>query len=91
MNCAGSEQRLDVAKHHGASNVFSFNSKHPILMSFHLHSQFGTVPATVEKILNLAIALRESADPIMKNLSTTLSTRQLLRIGNRCAVYSKVN
>lgn len=45
----------------------------------------------MEKILNLAEFLRESNDPVIKNLSTTLSTRQLLRIAHRLSVYSSDN
>lgn len=41
----------------------------------------------MEKILNLAELLRKSNDPIVRNLSTTLSTRQLLRIAHRMSVY----
>lgn len=41
----------------------------------------------MEKILNLAELLRKSKDPIIRNLSTTLSTRQLLRIAHRMSVY----
>lgn len=42
----------------------------------------------MEKIINLAELLRKSQDPIIRNLSTTLSTRQLLRIAQRISVYS---
>lgn len=42
---------------------------------------------SMEKILNLADLLRKSKDPIVRNLSTTLSTRQLLRIAHRMSVY----
>lgn len=42
----------------------------------------------MEKILNLADSLRKSHDPIVRNLSLTLSTRQLLRIAHRMSVYS---
>lgn len=41
----------------------------------------------MEKILELAEILRKSNDPIVRNLSTTLSTRQLLRIAHRMSVY----
>lgn len=45
----------------------------------------------MEKILGLAEFLRESNDPVLKNLSNTLSTRQLLRIAHRMSVYSSDN
>lgn len=35
----------------------------------------------------MAESLRKSQDPIVRNLSTTLSTRQLLRIAHRMSVY----
>lgn len=41
----------------------------------------------MDKILDLAELLRKSKDPIIRNLSTTLSTRQLLRIAHRMSVY----
>lgn len=41
----------------------------------------------MEKVLNLAEMLRKSQDPIIRNLSTTLSTRQLIRIAHRMSVY----
>lgn len=49
--------------------------------------QYGDVSSSMEKILNLAELLRKSNDPIVRNLSTTLSTRQLLRIAHRMSVY----
>lgn len=41
----------------------------------------------MEKILNLAELLRSSQDSVHRNLSTTLSTRQLLRIAHRISAY----
>lgn len=52
------------------------------------HLQYGDVSPSMEKILNLADLLRKSNDPIVRNLSLTLSTRQLLRIGHRMSVYA---
>lgn len=43
---------------------------------------------SLEKIVNLAHLMRGSMDPIVKNLASTLSTRQLLRIAHRMSVYS---
>lgn len=45
----------------------------------------------MEKILNLAQLLRQSKDPIVQNLATTLSTRQLIRIAHRMSVYSSTS
>lgn len=53
-------------------------------------SQYGEVSTSMHRILNLAIALREAKDPILKSLSATLSTRQLLRIGHRGSVFASV-
>lgn len=54
-------------------------------------SQYGQISPSMQQIVNLAFALREAKDPIMKNLSTTLSTRQLLRIAHRSSVFSSVS
>lgn len=35
--------------------------------------------------------MRSAKDPLIKNLAATLSTRQLLRIAHRMAVYSPEN
>lgn len=35
--------------------------------------------------------MRSAKDPLVKNLSATLSTRQLLRIAHRMAIYSPEN
>lgn len=53
-----------------------------------MYTQYQTVGPSLEKIINLAHLMRGSADPIVKNLSTTLSTRQLLRLAHRMSVYS---
>lgn len=45
----------------------------------------------MEKILNLAERLRLSKDPMVQNLATTLTTRQLIRIAHRLSVYSSVS
>lgn len=50
--------------------------------------KYGSVGPSLEKIINLAHLMRESSDPIVSNLATTLSTRQLLRIAHRMSVYS---
>lgn len=61
--------------------LFNFNN-------YYLRLQYGEIGESMEKILNLAEILRKSKDPIIRNLSTTLSTRQLLRIAHRMSVYS---
>lgn len=53
----------------------------------YLYFQYGEISPSLTKILNLAEHLRSSKDPILKNLSFTLSTRQLLRIAHRMSVY----
>lgn len=45
----------------------------------------------MEKILNLAQLLRQAKDPIVQNLASTLSTRQLIRIAHRMSVYSSAS
>lgn len=49
--------------------------------------QYGQVSQSIEKLLNLAELLRKSNDPVIQNLSTSLSTRQLLRIAHRMSIY----
>lgn len=50
-------------------------------------SLFGKPKFELEQIFELAHFLRESKDPILKSLSSTLSTRQMLRIAQRMSVY----
>lgn len=52
-----------------------------------INKMYGKVGSSLDKILNLAHNLREAHDPILKTLSATLSTRQLLRIAHRMSVY----
>lgn len=63
------------------------------VLTFHslLETQYGSVGASFDKIINLAHLMRSAKDPLLKNLSATLSTRQLLRIAHRMAVYSPEN
>lgn len=49
---------------------------------------YGTMGASLAKIVDLAHEMRSSADPIVRTLAHTLSTRQLLRIAHRMSVYS---
>lgn len=42
----------------------------------------------MQKIIDLAHMFRDASDPVMENLSGTLSTRQLLRIAQRMSTYS---
>lgn len=49
---------------------------------------YGRIGESLARILDLAHLMRDSADPIVKTLSQTLSTRQLLRIAHRMSVYS---
>lgn len=49
--------------------------------------QYGDISQPLHSIINLADELRSSEDATLKNLSTSLSTRQLLRIASRMAKY----
>jgi von Willebrand factor A domain-containing protein 8 len=49
------------------------------------------ISPSLMKIINLGHFLRESKDSILRNLSGTLSTRQLLRLAHRYSIYSKGN
>lgn len=48
---------------------------------------YGAPSRDMNKIIDLSHFLREARDPILKNLSATLSTRQLLRIAHRMSQY----
>ncbi|XP_071450278.1 von Willebrand factor A domain-containing protein 8 [Hetaerina americana] len=48
---------------------------------------YGTVNPAMKKVLNITHSLRSSVDPTVKSLSASISTRQLLRIARRMALY----
>ncbi|XP_047029984.1 von Willebrand factor A domain-containing protein 8 [Helicoverpa zea] len=54
---------------------------------FIINSLFGDISQPLHSIINLADELRRSEDSTLKNLSTSLSTRQLLRIASRMSKY----
>ncbi|CAG9103041.1 unnamed protein product [Plutella xylostella] len=49
--------------------------------------KYGDISAPLHSIINLADELRSSEDATLKNLSSSLSTRQLLRIASRMSKY----
>lgn len=66
-----------------------FKKNQNSLLTFHFFSpKYGSIGSSLDKIINLAHLMRSAKDPLLKNLSATLSTRQLLRIAHRMAVYS---
>ncbi|KAJ0176447.1 hypothetical protein K1T71_007626 [Dendrolimus kikuchii] len=54
---------------------------------FIINSLYGDISEPLHKIINLADELRSSEDSTLKNLSSSLSTRQLLRIASRMSKY----
>ncbi|CAH0692016.1 unnamed protein product [Spodoptera exigua] len=54
---------------------------------FIINSLYGDISEPLHTIINLADELRRSEDSTLKNLSSSLSTRQLLRIASRMAKY----
>ncbi|KAF9801629.1 hypothetical protein SFRURICE_012201 [Spodoptera frugiperda] len=54
---------------------------------FIINSLYGDISQPLHTIINLADELRRSQDSTLKNLSSSLSTRQLLRIASRMAKY----
>ncbi|CAG9561698.1 unnamed protein product [Danaus chrysippus] len=54
---------------------------------FIINSLYGNISAPLHSIINLADQLRKSEDSTLKNLSSSLSTRQLLRIASRMSKY----
>lgn len=49
--------------------------------------QYGQVGQPLASVMELAHKLRESEDPTIQSLAGSLSTRQLLRIARRMAMY----
>ena len=47
----------------------------------------SSINEKVEKVINLALSLRESSDPTLASLSSSFSTRQLLRMSKRLLSY----
>ncbi|XP_031637278.1 von Willebrand factor A domain-containing protein 8 [Contarinia nasturtii] len=76
-----SPEVLSLFLFHEIRNLSKEEEKHII------QSLYGEINESMDKILNLAELLRKSKDPIVRNLSTTLSTRQLLRIAHRMSAY----
>ncbi|XP_049873594.1 von Willebrand factor A domain-containing protein 8 [Pectinophora gossypiella] len=54
---------------------------------FIINTLYGDISNPLHSIINLADELRKSEDSTLKNLSSSLSTRQLLRIASRMAKY----
>ncbi|KAI8437077.1 hypothetical protein MSG28_010437 [Choristoneura fumiferana] len=54
---------------------------------FIINTLYGDISQPLHSIINLADELRKSDDATLKNLSSSLSTRQLLRIASRMAKY----
>ncbi|XP_039753023.1 von Willebrand factor A domain-containing protein 8 [Pararge aegeria] len=54
---------------------------------FIIKSLYGDISNPLHSIIDLADQLRKSEDSTLKNLSSSLSTRQLLRIASRMAKY----
>ncbi|XP_045536521.1 von Willebrand factor A domain-containing protein 8 [Papilio machaon] len=54
---------------------------------FIIKSLYGNISSPLHSIIDLADQLRKSEDSTLKNLSSSLSTRQLLRIANRMSKY----
>ncbi|XP_013145286.1 PREDICTED: von Willebrand factor A domain-containing protein 8 [Papilio polytes] len=54
---------------------------------FIINSLYGNISSPLHSIIDLADQLRKSEDSTLKNLASSLSTRQLLRIANRMSKY----
>ncbi|XP_075977606.1 von Willebrand factor A domain-containing protein c12.2 [Anticarsia gemmatalis] len=54
---------------------------------FIINTLYGDISDPLHSIINLADELRKSEDSTLKNLSSSLSTRQLLRIASRMSKY----
>lgn len=70
--------------------IILFKSIRKLPRHIHLISpilQYGDISQPLHSIINLADELRSSEDSTLKNLSSSLSTRQLLRIAHRISKY----
>lgn len=52
-----------------------------------INKLYSNLDENIQKVVKLSHILRESKDPMMQSLSTTLSTRQLIKIAHRMSVY----
>ena len=73
---------LSMFLFHEIRNLSKFEEVHII------NELYGKISDPMQKIIDLAHMFRDATDPVMKNLSGTLSTRQLLRIAQRMSTYT---
>ncbi|XP_021936474.1 von Willebrand factor A domain-containing protein 8 isoform X2 [Zootermopsis nevadensis] len=71
-------------------SLFLFHEMRPLALHEEIHivkSLYGQVGQPLASVMELAHKLRESEDPTIQSLAGSLSTRQLLRIARRMAMY----
>ncbi|KAK6644124.1 hypothetical protein RUM43_000391 [Polyplax serrata] len=71
-------------------SLFLFHEMRPLSYAEESHiiqKLFGSINDKTKKVMNLAVALRNSEDPTLASLSGSFSTRQLLRIAKRLSSY----
>lgn len=71
-------------------SLFLFHEMRPLSNSEETHiiqSLYGKTNDKMSKIIKFASFLRTSDDPVLQSLSSSFSTRQLLRIAKRVANY----
>ncbi|PNF24076.1 hypothetical protein B7P43_G04705 [Cryptotermes secundus] len=72
-------------------SLFLFHEMRPLALHEEIHivkSLYGEVGKSLASVMELAHKLRASEDPTLQSLAGSLSTRQLLRIARRMAVYA---
>lgn len=75
-------------------SLFLFHEMRPLSSAEEnkiIEKLYGSVNVGMKKILKLASFLRNSEDPILTSLSSSFSTRQLLRIAKRMEKYPMDN
>lgn len=71
-------------------SLFMFHEMRPLLFEEERHiikTLYGSTQEKIDKLLNLAAILRRSEDPTLAALSSSFSTRQLLRMAKRLTSY----
>ncbi|KAF5289201.1 hypothetical protein FQR65_LT00087 [Abscondita terminalis] len=67
-------------------SLFLFHESRTLTKTEEMHiikSKYGKISDTLQKVIDLAHTLRSSPDPVLRNLSGHMSTRQLLRVAKR--------
>ncbi|XP_014258811.1 von Willebrand factor A domain-containing protein 8 isoform X2 [Cimex lectularius] len=73
-------------------SLFIYHEMRPMTIEEEVHiikSIHKKVPRSVQKVLEISHSLRQSSEPMLLSLASSLSTRQLLRISQRAVNYEE--